>query len=332
MHRQSRRQFVQGVGMAGLALLAGCGRLPGQGQPPAKVPLIGWLDRSRGSNRELIRSFREGLGELGYVEGQNILVEDHYADDRLDRLVQLAADLARQPVVVIVALGTPEAVAARDATSTIPIVFTMSGDPVATGLVASVARPGGNVTGVSNLVAELTGKRMELLTEVVPGLARLAYLSAADNPVTAANVRQARDAAQALGLQLQLHLLRGPDDVESALAAAIDQGSQAVMAQLNVALLYPEILSLTMQRQLPVMYAESRPVHAGGLMGYGANALANPRRAATYVDKILKGAKPADLPVEQPREFEFVINIKTAQALGLTIPQQVLLQATEVLQ
>jgi putative tryptophan/tyrosine transport system substrate-binding protein len=326
--RLSRRQFVVGAGVGGLGLLMGCGRLPRQAAP-VRVAHIGYL---ASAPSPLDTNFRDGLHDSGYDEGQNIVIERRYWEGRADRLPTLAAELVRLPVDVIVTWGTPETRAAKNATSTIPIVFITAGDPVGNDLVSSLARPTGNVTGQSSIGPQLTGKRMQLLTQIVPGLARLAVLLATDNPVSAAYVREAEPAAQALGLQLQFHPLRSPDDVTRAFQAAIGEGAEAAMAPQVTEWLYSEVVDAAALHRLPVMYSETRPVLAGGLMAYGLDLRGNNRRAAYYVSRLLKGTKPADLPVEQPMTFDFVVNLKTAQALGIAFPNEILLQVTEVIQ
>jgi putative tryptophan/tyrosine transport system substrate-binding protein len=340
-HRWSRRQVVQGAGAMGLGLLAGCGRWPGQAQaPPPKVPTIGFLYWSTpGASDspespepvlgELFEAFRQGLAALGYVEGQTVVLEYRVPDRTEAGLREAAADLVRLPVDVLVTSGAAGARAAQAATSTIPIVFASGTAPVGSGLVASLARPGGNVTGLANLSAELYGKRLEFLAQVVPGLQRVAFLWDG-----LSSVQELQAAAQTLGVRLQvLETIRAVADYEAAFAAAgAEQADALVVAgginNRNSA----RIVSLAARARLPAMYSSSLFVRDGGLMAYGPNRLDSVRRAATYVDKILKGAKPADLPVEQPMTFDFAINLRTAQALGLTIPPHVLLQATEVIQ
>jgi putative tryptophan/tyrosine transport system substrate-binding protein len=325
VNRLSRRQFMAGA--AGLGLLAGCGRLPGQAPP--RAARIGYL---AGAPSPQDNDLRQGLREAGYVEGENVVVERRYWQGQADRLPGLAAELVDLPADVIVVWGTAETLAAKNATSTIPIVFLTAGDPVGSGLVPSLARPEGNVTGLTNLGAQLTGKRMQLLTEVVSGLSRLVFLLAADNPVSAANVREAQPAAEALGLQVEFLPLRAPSDVASGFAAAIAQGAQGAVAPQSVEWLYRDIVDAAARHRLPIMYAERRAVQEGGLMGYGTDIRVNFRRAGYYVDRLLKGAKPADLPVEQPMTFEFVVNTHTAQALGITFPNEIMLQVTDVIQ
>jgi putative ABC transport system substrate-binding protein len=276
-----------------------------------------------------VAAFRQGLAALGYEEGQQVVIEYRFTDQSEAALREAAADLVRREVDVIVAAGSPAILAATGATTTIPIVFPNSGDPVGEGYVTSLARPGGNVTGLANINPQLSGKRLELLAQVVPGLRQVAYLL---DPVGAPTaVREMQAAAQALGLQLQIFEIRGSADVETAFETASTAQADAVITSPgSVGRDRARVVSLAASRRLPTMYVNSLAVQEGGLMSYGVNQLDRYRRAASYVDRILKGAKPADLPVEQPREFEFVINLQAARALGLTIPPHVLAQATEV--
>ena len=282
----------------------------------------------------LYGAFRQRLRELGYVDGQNIAFEVRSAEGRAERLPDLAADLVRLKVDVIVAGGTPAPLAAKRATTAIPIVMASAGDPVGSGLVASLARPGGNVTGLSLLVPELGGKRLQLLKEVVPGVSRVAVLWNAANPYPVLVWRQTEAAARALGVHLQSLDVRGPDDLEGAFAAAT-RGRAGALITVEDPLTFGQrkrIVDFAARARLPAMYGFREFVDAGGLMSYAASLADLSRRAATYVDKILKGAKPADLPVEQPTKFELVINLKTAKALGLTIPPSVLIRADQVIQ
>ena len=280
------------------------------------------------------KAFRQGLRDLGYVEGQNIAIEYRWAEGRFERLPDLAAELVRLKVDVIVSVVTQASLAAKNATRTIPIVMVAAGDPLGSGLVASLARPGGNVTGPSSMLAELAGKELELLKETVPNVSRVAVLWNPANAVWQAQMLRATEvAARALGLQLQLLEARGPDELEGAFAAMTRERASALLVQVDVifALHARRIADLAAKRRLPAMYGSREHVEAGGLISYAPNVPDVFRRAATYVDKILKGAKPADLPVEQPTKFELVINLKTAKALGLTIPQAVLIRADEVI-
>src|SRR5215207_8118184 len=340
MNGLNRRQFVQGVGVAGLGLLAGCGRLPWQGQPtPRKVPTIGWLDLLYGESTdslepaavENLAAFRQGLAALGYVEGQHVVIEQRLTDPGEAGLREAAADLVRLPVDVLVTRGLAATRAAQAATNTIPIVFASVPAPVGSGLVASLARPGGNVTGLANLSTELSGKRLELLAQVVPGLRRVAFLWDALTPVS--SVQELQAAAQTLGVRLQVREIRDVADYEAAFAAAGAEQADALMVGGGLSSRHrARIVSLVARARLPAMYISSQAVRDGGLMAYGADALDSDRRAATYVDKILKGTHPADLPVEQPMRFEFVVNMKTARALGITFPPDIMLQVTEVIE
>jgi len=305
--------------------------------PAGKVPRIGFLvaaSTSDSAYARLIEAFRQGLRDLGHVEGRNIVIEYRYAGEKYERLPALAAELVRLRVDVIVSHGTPGPLAAKQATSAIPIVMTSAGHPVASGLVSSLARPGGNVTGLSLMVPELGGKRLQLLKEIIPGLSRVAVLWNAANPYASLVVRETEATATTLGVQLQSLVVRGPDDFAGALAAATTgrAGALTVAEDPLTITKRTQIVDFAAKSRLPAIYGVKEFVDAGGLMSYGVNLADLWRRAATYVDKILKGAKPADLPVQQPTKFEFVINLKTAKALGLTIPQSVLLRADEVIQ
>jgi putative tryptophan/tyrosine transport system substrate-binding protein len=330
-HRWSRRQVVQGAGAVGLGLLAGCGRWPGQEQPVAKVPRIGYLGGR--VLQDFDDAFRQGLHELGYVEGHNLTVEWRFAAGGVEQLQDAADDLVRLPVDVIVAQSTPAAVAARQATSMIPIVMAI-GDPVSTGLAISLARPGGNVTGLASISIGLGGKRLELLRETIPGAVRVAVLWPPYNPLHREKWTEMQSAARALGIQLQSLEVSEPGDFEGAFAAAVHDHAEAliVFGDNLTASHAPQLADLAAQHRLPAMYETKLLVDAGGLMAYGPSNSSLYRRAAYYVDRILKGANPADLPIEQPMRFDFVINLRTAQALGLTIPPHILLQATEVIQ
>jgi putative tryptophan/tyrosine transport system substrate-binding protein len=331
-HRWSRRQLVQGAGAVGLALLAACGRWPGQAQP-SKLPRLGVLWIGRSGPTPQLEAFRAALRGVGYVEGQNIVIEYRFGEDRAERLPDLAAELVQLPVDVIFAGGTPAARTAQQATSTIPIV-TMTGDPVGLGTVASLARPGGNVTGVTYLSAELSGKRMELLKELVPGMTRVAVLW---NPMDAEKVieyHNAEDAARALGTRLHSAPVRAASELDHAFEVLATEPPDALLI-LSDGLLASHRAGLTdfaARAQLPAMYPSKWFVEVGGLIAYEPNLPALFHRAAIHIDKVLKGAKPAELPVERPMHFDFVINLRTAQALGLTIPHHVLLEATEVIQ
>jgi putative tryptophan/tyrosine transport system substrate-binding protein len=310
--------------------------LAAHAQPAGKVPRIGYLSPGFATDpmrERFLEAFRQGLWELGYVEGQNIAIESRWTEGKDDRLPALAADLVRSKVDVIVATSGPATRAVQLTTRTIPIVMSLVNDPVGSGLVASLARPGGNVTGLTVMSPDLAGKQLQLLKEVVPEVSRVAVLRNPDNPAGTAMLREAEAAAQALGVQLQTLEARNPPEIDSAFAAMTRERAGALLILPDGVFLSQrsQIAELAMKRRLPSIRQSSAFPEAGGLMSYGANYLDLERRAATFVDKILKGAKPADLPVEQPTTFELVINLKTAEALGLTIPPSLLFQATEVI-
>jgi putative ABC transport system substrate-binding protein len=316
-----------------LSLLAA--PLVANAQPSTKVHRIGRLDPGNPpSFRDPEEPFRQGLRDLGYVEGQNILIEYRYAEEKPERLPALAAELVELQVAVIVAVTSAATQAAQHATRTIPIVMTNSSDPVRLGLVASLAQPGGNITGLSSQHPDLSGKQLELLMQMVPHLSRIAVLVNPADPGSLQPLHEMQVAAQAMGIQLQVLEVRRREDVPRAFAAIQQEGADALVVLLEPFLISPyrrDIAALALQGRLPTMYSRRHGVMAGGLMSYGTSLPDLYRRAATYVDKILKGAKPADLPVEQPMKFEFVINLKTAQALGLTLSPTLLFQADEVI-
>ena len=318
------------------ALLLALTALPmtAQAQPGAKVS-VGFLSaNTRAAMASRIEAFRQGLHDLGYVAGETILIEDRFADGQVDRLPALAADLVRRRVSVIVTEGATATRFAKEATSSIPIVMAQDPDPVGTGIVASLSRPGGNITGLSNLRPDLGGKRLQLLKETLPRLARVALLGTSTTPGTAQTLRETELAANAVGVQLQYLEVLGPGDIEPAFQAAGKARADAVLVLASPVLLSRRALvtDLAARGRLPAMYYTGEFVRDGGFMSYGVNAADLFRRAATYVDRILRGAKPADLPVEQPTKFELVINVRTAKALGLTIPPGVLARADEVLE
>jgi putative tryptophan/tyrosine transport system substrate-binding protein len=300
----------------------------------AKVSRLGFLGISPASAyASRIAGLRHGLRELGYVEGKNITIEWRYADSKAERLPDLAMELVRLPVDVIIAAGVEPTHAAKQVTTTIPIVMGQSGDPVAAGLVASLARPGGNITGLTLLAAELNGKRLGLLAEAAPGTSRVALLT---RPVVLYGPmrQEVEAAARVLMTQLQVVEARDPGEFEGAFRAIARGHAQALMT-LPDPMIWTHrtrIAELALKGRLPTMFPEREFVDAGGLMSYGPSLPDLWRRAATHVDKILKGSKPGDLPIEQPTTFELVINLKTAKALGLTIPPSVLRQATEVVE
>jgi ABC-type uncharacterized transport system substrate-binding protein len=325
-----RRRFL-------LSSLVGALAAPLAAWAQPKVFRIGLLGSSSPTAPEASRiweGFFQGLRELGYVEGQNILIEGRFYGDRTERLPALAVELVRLKVDVIVAQGPPAPEAAQRATSTIPIVMTVHQDPVGSGLVASLARPGSNVTGLSVLSTELVGKRLQLLKEAVPGLFRVAVLRDPTHPNATLQLREAEVAARSLKVQLQVLEARAPGDFAGAFAA-MTNGRAGGLITLGGLMFFVErtrIVELAAQSRLPAVYGAKENAEAGGLMAYGPNLRESYRRAATYVDKILKGAKPAELPVERPTKFELVINMKTAKALGLTIPQSVLERADQVIE
>ena len=332
MNRVQRRQFLIAAG----GLLAA--PLAAEAQQAAKVARIGYLSPKVADSLHLRDAFLQGLRDLGYVEGRNVAIEYRDAEGKLERLPALAAELVALKVDVILAEGgTLGPRVAMKATTTIPIVFAGAGDPVGSGLVASLARPGGNVTGLAGVSPELVGKRLELLKQAVPGVDRVAVL----RQPTALGERVAKDmlkaadvAARALGVQPQFVEARGPDEFARAFSDMTSARAGALtLLPANMFLReHRRLVDLAAKNRLPAVYTSREFVDAGGLMSYGANQPDLFRRAATYVDKILKGAKPGDLPVDQPTKFELVINLKTAKALGLTIPQSVLAQADEVIQ
>ena len=305
-----------------------------EGQQARSVPRVGYLfSFTPAEGRHLWEACRQGLRQLGYVEGQNIALESRWADGRHERLPELAADLVRLKVDVIVSSATPASRAAKAATSSIPIVIVAVGEPVKVGLIASLARPGGNVTGLSLLTTELSGERLELLGQVVRTMSRVAILMNPDNPVTTVFLEETRIAAQKLGAQLQLLEARNPREIEQVLDAAAGERAAGLIVFDDPVLWShrKQVVALAAKRRLPAMYGFREFVDEGGLMSYGPDRVDHYRRTAVYVDKILKGAKPGDLPVEQPTKFELVINLKTAKTLGLTIPPSLLLRADEVI-
>jgi putative ABC transport system substrate-binding protein len=274
------------------------------------------------------------LHELGYVEGKNILIEYRYADGKLEPVPELAAELVRIKVDVLVTDTSYATQAAKNATKTIPVVFTTANNPVGDGQVASLARPGGNVTGLSILALDLNGKRLDLLKEAFPNVSRVGFLTRMGPATGEQRFKEAETAAKGLGLRLQFVGANGAEDLESAFDAAKRAGVQAILAHPStfVAINRARIIELAIKNRLPVVYGSREHAEAGALMSYGPDLVDNYRRAAIYVDKILKGAKPADLPVEQPTKFEFIINLKTAKQIGLTIPPNVLARADRVIQ
>ena len=307
---------------------------PAQAQQPLKVPRIAFLSAvSPSSISPRTEAFRQGLRELGYVEGKSIVIEYRWAEGKFDRLPDLAAELVRLKVDVILSGGPTATRPAKEATVTIPIVMAFDDDPVGSGFVASLARPGGNITGLSTLAPEISGKQLELLKEIVPRLSRVAVFGTSTRSGNAQALREIELAAGALGVQLQYLEVLDAKDIEAVFRAASKGRAGAVLALASPTLLLQrtQIAGLAVKNRLPAIYDRAEFVEDGGLMTYSVSITDLFRRAATYVDKILKGAKPADLPVEQPTKFELVINLKTAKQIGLTIPQSVLYRADKVI-
>jgi putative ABC transport system substrate-binding protein len=329
----SRRHFMQGAGALGLGLLAGCGWRPGQEAP--RVPRIGVLFAALSAASREADALRQGLRDAGYVDGRNILLEWRTADGQPSRLPELAAQLVNLPADVLVAGGAVAVRAAREATQTIPIVIPASpvADPVAEGFAASLARPGGNITGLSNLATPLAGKRLELLQQAIPTMSRLALLWD-PHSYTDLLLSELQNAARALGVDLWVLEIHTADELGSAFETVSRASAQALFIPTSALVLAhrTRLTELIRTSLVPIMADQRDLVASGALMSYGASMAASYAHSATYIDKILRGAKPADLPIEQDTTLEFVINLKTAQALGLTIPQHVLLQATEVIQ
>jgi putative ABC transport system substrate-binding protein len=327
-----RRTFLAGTGAVLLAAPLGV-----EAQQVGKVARIGFLAGNLAAIPHLREAFRQGLRDLGYVEGRNVVIEDRDAKGKLERLPALAAELVALKVDVIVAGSTPHALAAKQATGTLPIVFAAADDAVGSGLVASLARPGGNVTGLSFLAPELVGKRLELLKQAVPGVTQVAVLwqpGGLGERTEQDQLKEADVAARALGVRVQFVEARSPADIDRAFSD-MTRARAGALTVLTGAMFFIErrrLADLAAKNRLPAVYPWRDGVDAGGLISYGPDLADLYRRAATYVDKMLKGAKPADLPVEQPTKFELVINLKTAKALGLTIPPSLLGRADEVIQ
>ena len=308
--------------------------LPVAAQQPAKVPQIGYLNANFPSaNPARIEAFREGLRDLGYVEGKNIVIEWRFAEGKLDRIPALAAELVRLKADIIITSGPPSTRAAKEATVTIPIVMGFDNDPVGNGFVASLARPGGNITGLATLAPELSGKRLELLKEIIPKLSRVAVFGTSTIPGNAQALIGTELAAGAFGVKIQYQDVPGPKDIETAFRAASKGHADGVLVLQSPVInsQRTHFADLAVKSRVPAIFPQSEFVDAGGLTYYGANTADLFRRAATYVDKILKGAKPADLPVEQPTKFELIINLKAAKQIGLTIPPNVLARADKVI-
>ena len=307
---------------------------PVQAQETKNTPRLGFLSARTGQDdRERLAVFREGLRELGYIEKKNIFIEYRFAEGKLERLPELAAELARLNVNIIVTAGNEAVQAAKNATQTIPIVMAFSGDPVGAGFVASLARPGGNITGLSRINIELTAKRLELLNETVPSATRIAVLFNPEGRVPMLALKEAQAAAQRLGLHIQALEMKAPQDIEIAFRSAARDRAAAVMTLPGgfTGFHRTRIVNLAAKSHLPGVYNNSRFVEDGGLMSYASDQREEFRRAALYVDRILKGAKPADLPVEQPTKFDLLINLKAAKQIGVTIPANVLARADRVI-
>jgi len=306
-----------------------------EAQQATKIPRTAYLSASPlSTNPERIEAFRQGVRELGYVEGKNIVIEWRSAEGKLGRLPALTAELMRLKVDIIVTSGPTATRAAKEATSTIPIVMAQDNDPVGNGFVASLARPGGNITGLATLNPELSGKRVELLKEIVPKLSRLAVFGTSIFPGNAQALKEIELAAKAFGVKLQYLDVLSSKDIEIAFRAATKGRADAVLIIVAGAVAgahRTQIAELAVKRRLPAIYDRREFVDDGGLMSYGTNFADLSRRAATYVDKILKGRTPADLPVEQPMKFEFIVNLKAAKQIGLTIPPNVLVRADKVI-
>jgi ABC-type uncharacterized transport system substrate-binding protein len=304
-----------------------------EAQQPTKIPRIGYL-MTRSLDPVRTEALRQGLRELGYVEGKTIVIEWRSAEGKLDHVPALVAELVRLNVDVIVTAGPVPTRVSKDATSTIPIVMTQVNDPVGNGFVASLARPGGNITGLSTLAPEISGKQLELLKEILPSLSRAAVFGTSTQPGNSQMLKEVELAAAALAVKLQYVDVLSPEDIESAFRAAVKGRAHAVLMIVASSVVgdhRQKIVDLAVKSRLPAIYPFSSYVEAGGLMSYSVNLTDLDRRAATFVDKILKGTKPADLPVEQPKKFEFIINLKAAKQIGLTIPPNVLARADKVI-
>ena len=330
MIRVNRRAFLRAVP---LALLAS--PLPGEAQQTGKVSRIMFLGASSAAlESDRLAVFRQGLRDLGYVEGQSVVIEYRWAEGHYDRYPAFVAEAVSRKVDVIITEGTSAAIAAREGTKTIPIVTAAIGDPIAVGVVSSVAHPGGNVTGLTSMSPEIDAKRLELLKELVPSVSRVAVLWNPGNPNTKFRLPNLQAAAKSLRLKLELVGVRDGEQLDKAFGAIVAARSQALMVPSDLALLSrrEQIIDLAGKRRLPGLYPYRDFVEAGGLASYSPSYPAMFRRAAVYVDRIIKGAKPGELPIEQPTKFDLIVNLKAAKALGLTIPQSVLGRADEIIQ
>ena len=323
------------LGTLALALVLLAAPLAAEGQPPGRLSRIGFLGNSTAPlEANLVGPFREGLRDLGYVEGRNVLIEYRWAEGRYERFPALIAELTALNVDLIVTAGTPASLAVKKATTSIPLVMVAVGDPVATGLVASLGRPGGNITGLTSIAAEIEGKRLELLREVLPRVSHVAVLWNAASPVQVIQERETRAAAQVLGMKYLSLGVRTREEIEEAFAALVRERPGALLVLADRLFLHhrARIMDFAAQHRLPGVHAYRELVEAGGLMSFGPSYAGMHRRAAYFVDRILKGAKPGDLPVERPARFELIINLKAAKVLGLTIPPSLLLRADEVIE
>jgi putative ABC transport system substrate-binding protein len=307
---------------------------PADAQQPKKIPRIGFLGTASASVvADRVEAFREGLRKLGYLEGKNIVIEYRFGEGKSNEVTSLAVELVRSEVDVIVTAGPAATRSAKEATITIPIVIGNEGDPVGSGFVASLARPGGNITGLSNFAPEISGKQLEIVKDIVPKLSRIAVFGTSSNPGNAQALKEIELAAGVLSVQVQYLEVRVPKDIEIAFRSASKGHVNAVLALQNPVITFDrrEVVKLAVKNRIPAIYHSIEFVDEGGLMTYSVSITDLFRRAATYVDKILKGAKPADLPVEQPIKFEFIINLKAAKQIGLTIPPNVLARADKVI-
>jgi ABC-type uncharacterized transport system substrate-binding protein len=324
-----RREFIAFLGsVAAVALPLAAGA-------QTKIPRVGFMGNSTAAlEANLLDAFHEGLRELGYEEGRNIVIEYRWADGKYDQFPALVAELIAAKVDAIITAGTPAALAVKRATTTVPLVMVAVGDPIGTGLVPSLARPGGNLTGLSSIAPDLEGKRLQLLREVVPPLSHVAMFINSLNPFHDSSVRQARAAAQTMGIKLQLYDIRKSEDLDEAFAAIRKRRPDALLILADRVFLHnrQRMVDFTNEQRLPNVNAYKELVEVGGMMSYGPSYEDMHKRAAIYVDKILKGSKPADLPIEQPSKFTFIVNLKAAKALGVTVPSQLLGLADEVIE
>jgi putative tryptophan/tyrosine transport system substrate-binding protein len=323
-----RREFIRVLGGAAVVW-------PLASSAQSKIARIGFMGNSTAAlEANLVDAFREGLREHGYEEGRNIAIEYRWADGNYERFPALVTELIAAKVDVIVAAGTPAALAMKEATTTVPLVMVAVGDPVGTGLVPSLARPRGNLTGLSSIAPDLEGKRLQLLREVVPALSRVAMFVNSTNPFHVSSMRQARAAAQAMGITLQLNDISKSEDLDGAFAAIREERPDALLILADRVFLHnrERLIDFTKEQRLPTVNAYKELVEVGGLMSYGPSYEDMHKRAAIYVDKILKGAKPADLPIEQPSKFTFIVSLKAAKALGVTVPTQLLGLADQLIE